>query len=183
VFRDAPCGRGERRVQSAPAIEAEQPASRRPKSTTSAPAAPAVNRSKVERLVARLDAAMAKRDAKAVLALLTRDAVVEVPGDGAGVHRQLDKGGYATYLGRVFGTAGYVYRAAPSRTAVSKTKPQASVTRSVRESALVNGRVAVLEVKERLTVEPQGRGLRILALRKEIQPPGRAAAGRAGGGA
>jgi hypothetical protein len=66
---------------------------------------------------------------------------------------------------------------------LSKTKPRATVTRTIRETAWVNGRVAVVETKERLTIEPHGRGLRILALRKEVPAPARAAAGRVGGGA
>jgi hypothetical protein len=176
VFRDSPCPRGERHgalTESATGTTAP----RKPKRTIDAAAAPALDRSKVERLIARLDGAMAKRDAKAVLALLAQEAVVEVPAGGAGT--ALDKSGYADYLNRVFGASGYVYRAAPARTSVSKNKPRASVTRKTRETAWVNGRVAVVEMKERLTVESQGRGLRILALRKEMQAP----AGRAGGGA
>lgn len=185
VFRDAPCSRGERHAQvTAAPPENRAPAARKRKDAGPAPAAtPTLDRPKVERLVSRLDAAMSKRDAKAVLALLAQQAVVEVPGDGAGARLQLDRSGYGTYLGRVFSTGAYVYRAAPARTSLSKSKAQASVTRTVRESTWVNGRLAVVEVKERLTVEPHGRGLRILALRKEVRSPGRAAAARAAEGA
>jgi hypothetical protein len=183
VFRDSPCSRSERRAEVSEA-PAAQPAARKRKDAGAPPGgAPALDRSKVERLIARLDAAMTKRDAKAVVGLLAQEAIVEVPGGDAGTRTALDKGGYSTYLGRVFGASSYVYRAAPARTSLSKTKPRATVTRTIRETAWVNGRVAVVETKERLTIEPHGRGLRILALRKEVPAPARAAAGRVGGGA
>jgi hypothetical protein len=183
VFRDSPCARGERHAEVTEATVGRQSAPRQKKAAANAGTAPALDRSKVERLVARLDAAMAKRDAKAVVALLAREAVIEIPTDAVGARRPMDRSGYGAYLGRAFSTGAYVYRAAPARTSVSKGKPQASVTRTIRESTWVDGRMAVVEVKERLTVEPQGRGLRILTLRKELQAPGRVSAGRAGGGA
>jgi hypothetical protein len=171
VFRDVPCTRGERHADLTTAAPKSAP--RKRKQASASGTEPALDQKKVQRLVARLDQAMGKRNAKAVVAMLAEDAVVEVPADRAGTPSELDRSGYERYLAGVFDATDYVYRAAPARVSVAKAKPRASVVRTVQETAWINGRRAVIEVKERLTIEPQGRGLRIRALRKQIPMPAR----------
>lgn len=160
VFRDAPCGRGER---TGAAGEARPRAKAKEK-----PAADGalLDRKQVERLVARLDKAMRTRDPKAVTALLAKDAVVELRGAGAKAADPMDAKAFARYLTEAFARPGYVYQARPMRVSLSKSKPRATVTRAVRESVVVAGSVVVTDLHERLTVERDGRRLLIRKLRK-----------------
>jgi len=171
VFRDVPCTRAERNVDVSTPAPKSVP--RKRKETTASGTEPALDQKKVQRLVARLDVAMGKRNAQAVVAMLAEDAVVEVPADRTGTPSELDRSGYERYLARVFGATDYAYRAAPARVSVAKRKPRASIVRTIQETVWINGRLAVIEVKERLTIEPQGRGLRIRALRKQMPMPAR----------
>jgi hypothetical protein len=168
VFRDLPCPRGERRVE---VNEATSEPSFPKKKKKEARGEQPLERAQVERVVARLDLAMGKRDTKAVMALLAKEAVVELQA-GVETDAGLDRVGYQSYLVRVFAAPDYVYRATPARISLSKSKPRANVTRTIRESMLVNGQPEVVEVKERLTIEPQSRGLRIRQLRKVVRTAG-----------
>jgi ketosteroid isomerase-like protein len=125
--------------------------------------------------VARLDKAMAKRDPKAVTALLAKDAVIEVHGTGAGKPAAMDRAGFAAYLGTAFAKANYVYEVQSARISLSKDKPRATVTRTVREAVASGDRTVVTELRERLNVEHDGRRALIRKLHKA--PPNEKRAG------
>ncbi|MGH6691782.1 MAG: DUF4124 domain-containing protein, partial [Gammaproteobacteria bacterium] len=134
VFRDTPCAAaGERRDA---AIADPGGAQRRSKR---AAAGALLDREQVERLVVRFDKAMGKRDAKAVTALLAKDAVVEVAGEGGRRTESMQPKAYARYLAMAFARPGYHYEPRTARISLSKSKPRATVTRVVREGALVGG--------------------------------------------
>jgi hypothetical protein len=162
VFRDTPCAGGERRG----AGPAEPDARAQRRSKRAAAGAP-LDREQVERLVARFDKAMSKRDAKAVMALLAKDATVQIAGrDGAGVEPMQPKA-YARHLAQAFARAGYLYEPKAPRISLSKSQPRATVTRVVREGALVGGSLVAVEVRERLTVQQDGRRLLIRKLHRK----------------
>jgi hypothetical protein len=163
VFRDAPCQRGER-AGPPDAAEAAGGTSKRSSVSPDAPLEP----KQVERLMARLDKAMGKRDAKAVTGLLAKDAVVEVNGAGAKL-APMDRQTFSSYLTAAFARGDYVYRAKPARISISKSKPRATVSRPVREAVLVGNTIVVSELNERLTLERDGRRLLIRKLTKN--PP------------
>ena len=170
VFRDSPCPRGERRVDVNEATIQPSSPKKNPKKKKEARGEQPLERAQVERVVARLDQAMGKRDTKAVIALLAKEAVVELQAGSVETNSGLDRAGYQTYLARVFAAPDYLYRATPARISLSKSKSRASVTRTIRESLWLNGRPEVAEVKERLAIEPQAHGLRIRQLRKVVRP-------------
>jgi hypothetical protein len=162
VFRDAPCPRGER------ADAWTEPAEPRPRKREKAVAEP-LERKQVERLVTRLDKALGSRDEKAVMALLARDAKVEImPGPGKPID-PMRADVFRNHLAKAFSHPAYVYRAQPARISLSKTKARATVTRSVRKSWPVDGLVRTVDFRERLTVERDGRRLVISRIRQE--PP------------
>jgi hypothetical protein len=162
VFRDAPCTKGER---SAGRTTYEEP---RSQSRTRPAADSGLDRKQVERLVARLDKAIAARDQKAVTALFGKHAVVEIEmGTGTAID-PMKKDAFARYLGGAFARPGYVYRPAPARISVSKSKPRATVTRAVHEALYVDGRLREIELRERLTVELDGRRVLISKWRKAL---------------
>jgi len=166
VFRDAPCAAGERRGERRDAGIAD-PGAGAPRRGKRAPAGAALDREQVERLVVRFDKAMSKRDARAVTALLAKDAVVEIAGrDGAGVEPMQPKA-YARHLAQAFARPGYLYEPKAPRISLSKSKPRATVTRVVREGALVGGRLVAVEMRERLTVQQDGRRLLIRKLHRK----------------
>jgi hypothetical protein len=158
VFRDLPCPRGERTGS------AEGAASRTKEKPASADAL--LDRKQIERLVRRLDKAMSKRNPKAVTALLAKNAVVEVDSGSGRKADPMDPKAFARYLAAAFARPGYVYHAQPPRISLSKSKPRATVSRNVREAVLVAGALVVTELRERLTVERDGRRLLIRKLRK-----------------
>jgi hypothetical protein len=161
VFRDAPCASGE---HAGARTQAAEPRTRKREKATEGP----LERKQVERLVARLDKALASRDEKAVMALLGRDATVEVvPGPGKPID-PMRADVFRNHLARAFSQPGYVYRAQPARISLSKSKPRATVTRSVRNSWIVDGVVREVDFRERLTVERDGRRLVISKLRKAV---------------
>jgi hypothetical protein len=164
VFRDTPCQRGER---TGPPDGAEA-AVGKSKAGSVSPDAP-LERKQVERLVARLDKAMGKRDAKAVTGLLAKDAVVEVNGAGIAKLAPMDRKTFSSYLANAFARTDYVYRAKPGRISISKSKPRATVSRPIREAVIVGDTVVVSELTERLTVERDGRRVLIRKLTKS--PP------------
>ncbi|HXV08862.1 MAG TPA: DUF4124 domain-containing protein, partial [Burkholderiales bacterium] len=132
VFRDTPCPGGERAGERRDAGAADPGARAQRRGKRAAAGAP-LEREQVERLVARFDKAMSKRDAKAVTALLAKDATVQIAGkDGAGREPMQPKA-YARYLAEAFARAGYVYEPRTARISLSKSKPRATVTRVVRE--------------------------------------------------
>jgi hypothetical protein len=162
VFRDTPCTAGERR--DAATADSGAGTQRRGKRAASDAQ---LDREQVERLVARFDKAMGKRDAKAVTALLAKDATVQIAGQGgAGIEPMLPKA-YARYLAEAFARAGYLYEPRAARISLSKSKPRATVTRVVREGALVGGRLVAVEMRERLTVQQDGRRLVIRKLHRK----------------
>ena len=75
----------------------------------------------------------------------------------------------ATYLAG----ADYVYQRKSERVTLAKRKARATVTRSLREAVLVNGRLQVAEVDERLTIEPDGRKLVVRLVKKTAALEGR----------
>jgi ketosteroid isomerase-like protein len=162
VFRDAPCAAGERRGAGA----ADSGAGTQRRSQRAAAGAP-LDREQVERLVVRFDKAMSKRDAKAVAALLAKDAVVEVAGEGARRSEPMQPKAYARHLADRFARPGYLYEPSTARISLSKSKPRATVTRVVREGALVGGSVVAVEMRERLTVQQDGRRLLIRKLHRK----------------
>jgi hypothetical protein len=166
VFRDTPCTAAERRGERRDAGTADSGAGAQRRGKRAASDAP-LDREQVERLVARFDKAMGKRDAKAVTALLAEDATVQIAGKGgAGVEPMLPKA-YARYLAEAFARAGYLYEPRAARISLSKSKPRATVTRVVREGALVGGRLVAVEMRERLTVQQDGRRLVIRKLHRK----------------
>jgi hypothetical protein len=167
VFRDAPCTRGEQR-------EAATRAAPRRDAARDKPAAAPLERKEVERLVARLDKAIAKRDQKAVTSLFSRNAVVEVDLGGGRMTDPMRVDAFGRYLGGAFAKPGYVHHPAPARISISKGKPRATITRTVREAVYVEGGRKEVELRERLTVERDGQRLRISKLRKTL-PEDRAA--------
>lgn len=160
VFRDVPCR------------DAGRPTEIRTKRTRSGteeePAAEqALERARVQAVLKRLHQAMIKRDAKAVVALLAEDAQVQwVLAQGKAGDPALDRSGYADYLRVVFGRPDYIYERKSERVSLSKRKARATVTRSLREGVLVNGRLRVADVDERLTIEPDGRRLVVRSVKK-----------------
>ena len=87
----------------------------------------------------------------------------------------LDRSGYAEYLSKVFGRPDYVYERKSERVTLAKRKARATVTRSLREAVLVSGRLQVVDVDERLTIEPDGRRLVVRTVRKTAALAGRSA--------
>jgi hypothetical protein len=160
VFRDVPCRDGGRL--------AETRAKRTRSSTEQEPAAEqALERSRVQGVLKRLHQAMTKRDAKAVVALLAEDAQVQwVLVQGKTGDPAVNRSGYADYLRVVFGRPDYIYERKSERVSLSKHKARATVTRSLREGVLVNGRLRVADVDERLTIEPDGRRLVVRSVKK-----------------
>jgi hypothetical protein len=161
IFRDEPCLRGERAEGRA----ATESAGAKGKRSTASSAAP-LDRKQVERLVAALDKAMQKRDSKAVTALLAKDAVVEVQVSTVGKTAAMVRKDFAAYLAAAFAHPRYVYEAQPARVSLSKSEPSATVSRPIRESILVGGTLVVTELRERWTVEQDGRRVLIRKLRK-----------------
>lgn len=163
VFRDVPCG-------AVKTTRAEQPAAPRTRSKArkeTGPSGPALERAKVQGVTKRLQQAMTKRDAKAVVGLLAKDAKVQwVYGKDKARDPALDRSGYADYLRHVFGRPDYVYQVKSERISLSKRKPRATVTRTVLEAVMVNGRLQMAEVAERLVIEPDGRRLVVRSLTK-----------------
>ncbi len=172
VFQDVPCGATRRpadiRVGKQPrSSAAKEPAAEQP-----------LERSRVQGVLKRLHQAMTKRDAKAVVALLAEDVEVQwVFAKGQPGEPTLDRGGYAHYLREMFGRSDYVYERKSERIALAKRKPRATVTRRLRETVLVKGRLQVAEVDERLTIEPDGRRLVVRSVRKTAALSGSAAGG------
>ena len=70
----------------------------------------------------------------------------------------------------------YVYERKSERVSLPKRKARATVTRSLREAVLVNGRLQVADVDERLTIEPDGRRLVVRSVRKTAAARGSRAA-------
>jgi Domain of unknown function (DUF4124) len=168
VFRDTPCPRGERMERPA----ATQKAAKSKRSSTTSLDAP-LDRKQVDRVVAAFDKAMRKRDPKAVTALLAKDAEVEMRASGSGEGTPMTRKEFAAYLAAAFAHPRYVYEAQSPRVSLSKKQPSATVNRTVREAVLVGGNAIVTDLRERLTVERDGKRLVIRKLRKA--PPDRAA--------
>jgi hypothetical protein len=163
VFRDAPCARGERVTEARTGRRSSiDGAAREPPAT--------LDRSRVQRVLARLDRAMTRRDAQGVMALLADDAKVRWVAADRKAGRALDRDAYAAYLRRLFARPDYVYQRKDARIALSKRGPKATVTRTLREGVMLDGRLEVAEVRERLTIEPEGRKLVIRSLRKSARP-------------
>jgi hypothetical protein len=159
VFRDAPCPRGER---SGERVELDEPRTRTPASRPEA----VLQRKQVEQLLARLNKAIGSRDQQAVMALFTKDAVVEFDlGNGPPLDR-MQRHAYARHLATAFSHPGYVYRPEPPRISLSKSRPRATATRVVREAVVVAGGVKEMTIDERITVERDGRRVLISKLRK-----------------
>lgn len=171
VFRDSACPRGERAGSPTPAkaTKGSRPPPKRDTAREPAQAAE-IDRRQVERILDRLDKAMAKRNAKAVTALLSGDAQVQwqLPGQ-VPPQRAMDRAAYAEYLRQVFARADYVYQSESARVSLSKRKARATATRTLREAVLVNGRLQMAEVREKITLEPDGRKLMVRSLRREAQ--------------
>ena len=161
VFRDAPCFQGERAEGRAVTEKAEAKGKR-----NSEPSAAALDRTQVEHLVAVFDKAMQKRDARAVTALLAKDALVEVQASTASKPAVMLRKDFAVYLAAAFARSGYTYEAEPARVSRSKKEPGATVSRPVRESVLVGGALVVTNMREQWTVERDGRRVLIRKLRK-----------------
>jgi hypothetical protein len=168
VFQDVPCGAARR---STDIHISKQPRSSTPKEPA---AEPPLERSRVQGVLKRLHQAMTKRNAKGVVALLAEDAEVQwVFAKGQPGEPALDRGGYAQYLREVFGHPDYVYERKSERITLAKRKARATVTRSLREAVLVNGRLQVADVDERLTIETDGRRLVVRSVRKTAALEGR----------
>jgi hypothetical protein len=168
VFRDVPCGAAENRSKLPSATRTRSKSREDP-----AAGGPALDRSKVQSVAKRLHNAMTKRDAKAVLGLLAKDARVQwVLAKDKPRGPALDRAGYGDYLRDVFGRPDYVYQFKSERISLSKRKARATLTRTLREAVLVNGRLQVAEVSERLTIEPDGRRLVVRSLTKTARLAG-----------
>jgi hypothetical protein len=168
LFQDVPCGTVRRSTEI---HAAKQPGSGTAKESSSEQP---LERSRVQSVLKRLDQAMTKRDAKAVVALLAQDAKVRwVFAKGKPGKPLLDRSAYANYLREVFGRADYVYQRKSEQVTLAKRKARAIVTRSLREAVLVNGRLEVAEVDERLTIEPDGRKLVVRLVKKTAALEGR----------
>ena len=170
VFQDIPCGT----VRRPPAdIRIGKPSSSA--ASEVGPGQP-LERSQVQAVLKRLHQAMNKRDAKAVVALLADDVQVQwVFAKGRPGEPALDRGAYADYLRQVFGRADYVYERKGERVSLAKRKARATVTRSLRETVLVKGRLQIADVDERLTIEPDGRKLVVRSVKKTAVLEGRPA--------
>jgi len=166
VFRDAPCAAGERPGERRDAGTADPGASAQRRGKRALAGAP-LDRQQVERLVVRFDKAMSKRDARAVTALLAKDAVVEVAGENGRGTEPMQPKAYARHLADRFARPGYLYEPRTARISLSKSKPRATVTRVVREGALVGGSLVAVEMRERLTVQQDGRRLLIRKLHRK----------------
>jgi Domain of unknown function (DUF4124) len=159
VFQDVPCG--------AARGPAEIRAGKRPRSRAAKEPEQPLERSRVQAVLKRLHQAMTKRDVKAVTALLAEDVQVQwVFAKGRPGEPILDRGGYADYLRQVFARSDYVYERKSERVTLAKRKARATVTRSLREAVLVNGRLQVADVDERLTIEQDGRKLVVRSVKK-----------------
>lgn len=170
VFQDVPCGS----ARPSGAIRLPKPA--QPKQAKGAASEQPLERKRVESVLKRLHQAMNQRDARAVVALLAADVEVKwVFSAGRANEPALDRDGYAQYLREVFSRPGYVYERRGERVTLAKRKPRATVTRSLREAVLLNGRLQVAEVDERLTIEPDGRRVVIRAVRKSAALAGTSA--------
>jgi hypothetical protein len=159
VFRDAPCTKGERAGER---VEIDGA----PAGSRASPGDAPLQRKQVEQILARLDQAIGRRDAKAVMALFAKDAVVEVD---LGKGKRLDRmpaDAFARHLTTVFSHPGYVYRPRPPRISLSSTKPRATATRPVREAVVSAGTAKETDFQERITIERDGRRLLISKLRK-----------------
>lgn len=168
VFQDVPCGKS--RVPGD--VRVSKPASSK-QAQEARPEEP-LERKRVESVLKRLHQAMTKRDAKAVVALLAEDVeVVWVFAKGQPGEPTLDRGAYAEYLRKVFGHPDYVYERKSERITLAKRKPRATVTRTLRETVLLNDRLQVAEVDERLTIELDGRRLVVRSVRKTAALAGR----------
>jgi ketosteroid isomerase-like protein len=166
VFRDTPCPGDERHGARRDAAIADPGAGTQRRGKRAAVGAP-LDREQVERLVMRFDKAMSKRDAKAVTALLAEDAVVEVAGESGRRTEAMPPKAYARHLADAFARPGYRYEPRAPRISLSKSKPRATVTRVVREGALVGDSVVAVEMRERLTVQQDGRRLLIRKLHRK----------------
>jgi hypothetical protein len=168
VFRDSACPRGERGGAGA----AEARPGRRTAREPAPPLADAARlaRTQVTRIIERLDRAMARRNAKAVSALLAPDAQVhwQVQGD-ASARRAMDRADYAEYLREAFAREGYAYRIEAARVSLSKREPRATATRTLRETVLVDGRLHTAQVREKIVVEADGRKLLVMTLRRDAK--------------
>jgi len=168
VFRDVPCRDAESRRETPAAAK-----TRSKKRKETAASGPALERSKVQGVAKRLHRAMTKRDVKAVLGVLAKDARVQwVYGKDRPRDPALDRSAYADYLRNVFGRPDYVYQFKRERISLSKRKPRATVTRTVLEAVMVKGRLQVVEVAERLVIEPDGRRLVVRSLTKTARLEG-----------
>lgn len=163
VFRDTPCAAAGQRRDAAIADPGAGTQRRGKRTAVGAP----LERQQVERLVVRFDKAMSKRDAKAVTALLAKDAVVEVAGESGRRTESMQPKAYARHLAGAFARPGYLYQPRTPRISLSKSKPRATVTRIVREGALVGGNLVAVEMRERLTVQQDGRRLLIRKLHRK----------------
>lgn len=161
LFQDVPCGTTRRSTE---VRVAKQPGSSTAKESS---AEQPLERSRVQSVLKRLDQAMTKRDAKAVVALLAEDVEVRwVFAKGRAGEPVLDRSAYADYLREVFASSDYVYQRKSERVTLAKRKARATVTRSLREAVLVNGRLQVADIDERLTIEPDGRKLVVRSVKK-----------------
>jgi hypothetical protein len=172
IFQDLPCGAARRPAASQ--------AGGQPRSSTAARTTEqALERSQVEAVLKKLHQAMTRRDAKAVIALLAKDAEVQwVFGKGKPRAPALDREAYGDYLRNVFEAPDYVYQRKSERLTLSKSKPRATVTRVLREAVLVDGRLQIADVDERLTIERDGRRLVLSSIRKTVQQKAAAGPGR-----
>ena len=175
VFRDSACPRGER---GPPAPEVARPngraadarPSRRAGKESAPPDASTLARKQVTRILDRLDRAMARRNAKAVAALLAEDARVhwQVQGD-ASAKRAMDRADYADYLRQAFARENYSYQTEAARVSLSKREPRATATRTLRETVLVDGRLHTAQVREKITIETDGREIVVMTLRRDAK--------------
>ena len=178
VFRDSACPRGERGTSAPADPRLDGRAVGAPSSRTagdeSAPAdASTLARKQVTRILDRLDRAMARRNAKAVAALLAADARVhwQVQGD-ASAKRAMGRADYADYLRQAFALEDYSYQSESARVSLSKREPRATATRTLRETVLVDGRLHTAQVREKIIIEADGRAIVVTTLRREakLQP-------------
>ena len=170
VFRDAACPRGE---HGAPAPQASPRQGGRSAIERESPADTPIDRGQVTRILDRLDKAMARRNPKAVTALLSADAQVHWQVQGqVPAKRAMDRAGYVEYLRQVFAKADYAYKSETARVSFSKREPRATATRTLRETVLVDGRLHVAQVREKVTVEADGRELIVRALRRDARLKG-----------
>jgi len=166
VFRDAACPRGERGT----APQADSRDGRASTRERGSGDGSTIERKQVTRVLDRLDNAMARRSAKAVAALLARDAQVHWQvQDGAAQKRVMDRAAYADYLRRAFALKDYSYKSESARVSISKREPRATATRTLREMVLIDGRLRMAQVREKVTLEADGGEIAVLALRREAR--------------